>query len=451
MSSSTKIAIFLVSFALSALLLLIRCRSAHATLDTSRSLQSDCTADCSTAQQSIPEDLANARRAIEHLEQRNHELQSEITALRAQLKAKDRHNVATTAISSGHLNTLVDSGLSSSSLLTETFMFEGFWKKASPEEWDAIERRHGCRSEGFREHVQCCDATLFPNFTTPIDRLVFTSDFAFSAHKLERLLRGGTISFIGDSITAQIFNSLRARAAREKYIISTSEIQPPLSTLSVDIIHTRTGSKVKAFTATLYRADKATNIEEFLDASLVANPTPRSEAQHVAVVNIGLHFSDKSEDQTERFKEQIVTFADALVRFNKQPNCFGFFREITPQHFKSVEKAGQGDYFSRDRSINHCAPWEAMQRQSYRNNLLNQILAEVAAKRNLIVQPVTKFLAPRHDAHLETRFTEKNNVLDCTHWCAQVFDVFEDGLMAVLFHRFGAHRFEPKFAHQQKD
>ena len=32
----------------------------------------------------------------------------------------------------------------------------------------------------------------------------------------------------------------------------------------------------------------------------------------------------------------------------------------------------------------------------------------------------------------ETRDGSKKNVLDCTHWCAPVFDVFEDTLLFAL-------------------
>ncbi len=38
----------------------------------------------------------------------------------------------------------------------------------------------------------------------------------------------------------------------------------------------------------------------------------------------------------------------------------------------------------------------------------------------------------RYDAHIETRNDLKNNILDCTHWCAAAFDVFDDTLIGAL-------------------
>lgn len=75
----------------------------------------------------------------------------------------------------------------------------------------------------------------------------------------------------------------------------------------------------------------------------------------------------------------------------------------------------------------------------HRNVLHNQLLQDMAAKYGLDVQHTSLYLASRYDAHLwvgrecvkvsslssdlwcflhhrETRNTNKNNVLDCTHW-----------------------------------
>ena len=59
-----------------------------------------------------------------------------------------------------------------------------------------------------------------------------------------------------------------------------------------------------------------------------------TRAHFAQVVNIGLHFSDSHEDKTKEFQNQLEQFAHALSAFNQQLGCFGFLRDITPQHFK---------------------------------------------------------------------------------------------------------------------
>eukprot|EP00056_Hartaetosiga_gracilis_P020007 m.109 g.109 ORF g.109 m.109 type:complete len:178 (+) comp80_c0_seq1:58-591(+) len=66
----------------------------------------------------------------------------------------------------------------------------------------------------------------------------------------------------------------------------------------------------------------------------------------------------------------------------------------------------------------------------------NEIIHILAKEYSLEVQPTVKYLSSRFDAHLETREKAKNFILDCTHWCAHVFDVFEDTMLAILMEKF---------------
>ncbi|EDQ87997.1 uncharacterized protein MONBRDRAFT_37661 [Monosiga brevicollis MX1] len=47
--------------------------------------------------------------------------------------------------------------------------------------------------------------------------MIFESRFAFRAYKLEYVLHGGSIAFVGDSISSQIYDAIRQRAVREKF------------------------------------------------------------------------------------------------------------------------------------------------------------------------------------------------------------------------------------------
>ncbi|EGD83174.1 hypothetical protein PTSG_03805 [Salpingoeca rosetta] len=406
--------------------------------------------DLQSQAKSYRTELAASSKQIDSLQQENAHLREELAAVKQHLTAvKNAVQVTDPSDKQAAASDTPTTPPPTAAPPVGQLTFHAHWEEVPEEDWDSLLRRRGCKEVDYIDKVHCCNPKYFHNFTTPMKHMRFVSPYPFAAYKLERLIRGGTISFIGDSITSQIYEALRARAHREKYVTRPLEKLPPLAQAGLQYINNKTGHPALAFTTLLYRADKAENIDEFIEASIPQLPSTAQHSsnrpQHIIVANIGLHFSDTHKDKSEEFRVQVDKFARALSTFNKHPLHFGFFRDITPQHFQSRADSSkhQGDYFKRDRSINHCAPWQETQLQSHRNNLNNEYLIETAARYGLVVQPTTEFLAPRFDAHLETRNNDKGNVLDCTHWCAPVFDVFEDGLMAVLASRFSVDWLHP--------
>eukprot|EP00052_Salpingoeca_macrocollata_P006394 m.2361 g.2361 ORF g.2361 m.2361 type:complete len:507 (+) comp1541_c0_seq1:10-1530(+) len=327
----------------------------------------------------------------------------------------------------------------------------GDWEEASDDDWYSLLRRRGCRDRGFREKVQCCEPQLWPNFTNPLRQLRFRSNYRLHMYKLERLLNGGTITFIGDSISAQIFDAMRARAVRENLEAVPTALTPEsLVGTSVNFVRTlQTGQPAVAFTLRIIRADKVENFYSAVDDAISLQPAVQGQSnrpgdsqvepvQHIVVGNLGLHFSDSHANETTEYVRQLRYLADRLQRFNALPGNFGFLRDITPQHFKSRDMVDEamGDYAKRNRSVTHCSAWSSGL-LSTRNNRHNQIMEDVAEEFGLLVQKTTPYLKERHDAHIETRDNLKNNILDCTHWCAAVFDVFEDTFLYILHKRYG--------------
>eukprot|EP01147_Barroeca_monosierra_P005685 gene5685-8979_t len=276
---------------------------------------------------------------------------------------------------------------------SQKYQFKAHWETASQEEWDALQRRRGCKE---LEHLK-------------LVQLKLVSSHKFFVYKLDRILRGGSISFVGDSITAQVHDAFRLRAVRERYTVSSIP-GLPLATTSLQYKRGRADMMDQPFQANLFRLDKAKNILEMIDtvfsglSSISTSNATANLPRHIVVVNIGLYYADSHEGKADAFQSHAEAFAKALHEFNKSPNHFGFFRDITPQHFKprdtSIKVRDQGDYFKRDRTANYCSPWVSTQLQSHRNNLNNDVLEMIAHKYQILVQETAPLLALRHDAHM---------------------------------------------------
>jgi hypothetical protein len=159
--------------------------------------------------------------------------------------------------------------------------------------------------------------------------------------------------------------------------------------------------------------------------------------KHVIVVGIGLHYN-KAEEMPQ-FRADLTALAARMRLFGFLKGNFAFFQEVPPQHFKDGTSGGGTDvnaFHRRDLAANECWPWDPTGSFAHRNALLNEIVASVAEGHSLHLQRVAAPLTPRFDAHLEWRNHQKAG-LDCTHWCAQVFDAFEDTLLQTLQLRFG--------------
>lgn len=133
-------------------------------------------------------------------------------------------------------------------------VFKAKWVLATETEWIGMLRRRGCRDNGFRNKIQCCEPELFRNFTTPLRHWLLSSTQSFKVERLHKVLQGGGITFVGDSITSQIYNALVSRAVREKFIMNSTIPLPPMATAASTFLHPYT--KQVAFHTALYRIDK---------------------------------------------------------------------------------------------------------------------------------------------------------------------------------------------------
>eukprot|EP00053_Salpingoeca_punica_P004579 m.49852 g.49852 ORF g.49852 m.49852 type:complete len:487 (-) comp12857_c0_seq1:203-1663(-) len=322
-----------------------------------------------------------------------------------------------------------------------TPLFRGEWQRANDEAWQGLLQHHGCLSE-FRDDVLCCDAGVWPNFQTPLQPLVFQSNFPFRMRSLQQLLaRGGKLTFVGDSISQQVYQSLKARAMAEGYILIGAKNASEHATASFGIGLNSTEYKSgyeRCFDVELFRVDRTADPLGVFDKAVPLDSLGRSSSsKHIVVANIGLHFANGRSNQTEEFTEQLTHMVERLEAFNQVTGNFGFLRDITPQHFTTESSDAQGEYASRNKTATACSPWSSGLIITFRNNLHNSLLMDMAQAHNLYVQETTPFLKERYDAHLETRDSTKGSVLDCTHWCAPVFDVMHDTFMYILQRRFG--------------
>eukprot|EP00850_Spirogloea_muscicola_P003082 SM000012S25344 [mRNA] locus=s12:566050:568059:+ [translate_table: standard] len=124
----------------------------------------------------------------------------------------------------------------------------------------------------------------------------------------------------------------------------------------------------------------------------------------VIILNFGLHYSN---GRVKGLRHDMNSVADYLAKFNKKKGQVGFFREVLPQHFYTLN--GNGIYpgpdgFPKNVSqaiikICHPAPrWR------------NDVLWEVAAEKQVPVQPVFHQM-DMHGFHLEG-----GKRPDCTHF-----------------------------------
>eukprot|EP00038_Savillea_parva_P015345 m.13717 g.13717 ORF g.13717 m.13717 type:complete len:442 (+) comp3074_c0_seq1:208-1533(+) len=373
------------------------------------------------------------------------------------------------------------------------------WKPATPGEWKALMQRHRClvsleRPQRYGSfHLSCCwhndrsrrSVANASNhlMATPVKQLVLhtpqhrlanrTAIEPIGARILKELhkhLAGGVLTFVGDSVSNQAFYSLihRARASSQWAVVKPVIPTSNLTTGAVSIINKVTGQY--CFSIELFRCDRTTDFEYMVDRALtptlVRQPADSAgvvssgrQPRHIVSVNIGLHFTGKSKVE---FEEKLRTLANRMRLVNLLSNHYAFFRDVTPQHFKSQDRhagpAHQGAYERRDQSATTCAPIEPKGRGLYTAmptstagigheqhkeshvsiTNLNDILYNVAGEIGVAVQTTQPLLLDRYDAHIEGRKSIGGPLLlDCTHWCAAVFDVFDVTLIDVLKQRYG--------------
>lgn len=358
-------------------------------------------------------------------------------------------------------------------------------------------RNRGCGGEydRFVNKIFCCNDKFFPNHTSELQPLYFEPQLPpavgmevdprslkFSAEEFaKRLGPLGTLTFVGDSISEQTFTFLRSRLLAAGFY-NTLIPDVPLAALALKFVTKLKSPRVEFFME-LYRIDRLKNstaqaqildkamplgrtasgqskklvalapaskrVQEYLedpqgtatrlglaaavDASTDAAPHPK----HIVVSNIGLHYTSGFKRVQNEYRERLEGLVQHTGKFNANGHHnFGFLRESSPQHFKS--DGGQGEYSNRDASVNQCWPWapDTVHSSTTTLNKNNELMHKLAADYKVPVQTISTLLSDRPDAHIETRSEEKNFILDCTHWCAQVSDVFEDTLLHMLRTRY---------------
>eukprot|EP00040_Diaphanoeca_grandis_P026071 m.145375 g.145375 ORF g.145375 m.145375 type:complete len:541 (-) comp30436_c0_seq3:417-2039(-) len=298
----------------------------------------------------------------------------------------------------------------------------------------------------FSQRYQCC--TDDEASSTPLKRLVLTSSQPFTVSELDQILGGGVITFVGDSIASQAYGALKERCFFEQYVVSkTAIIENPHATSLISIWKKAPSSAalVYCFSIELVRADKTGQLEVMVNKTLAVATVRRAttgietaphslHAKQIVIVNVGLHFKDEHAD---RFRMVIRGFAKRMRLFNMMAHHYAFFRDITPQHFKS--RSGSGAYAHRDVEATSCASAHVNNASKFgSHNILNEIMHEESEIHGIQVQQIHRMLVHRYDAHIESRNPKLGSNLDCTHWCVQgIFDAFEETMMPILRAAFG--------------
>jgi len=365
------------------------------------------------------------------------------------------------------------------------------WDAATPSEYQSMLRRHGCTAVPVAgaarrppDRHQCCStADRHPETgyrrnprvsragVTAVRRLVLRPGNGTGEHRtslppvlrvLHDSLSGGVFTLVGDSVTAQAFHSLvsRARVSKSWRVVMARIPTSNLTAASVSVIKKSGGHY--GFTLELFRCDRASDFPAMVKAALKVAPVrypksshnaklPMPSPRHIVSINIGLHFTGK---KSTTFARDLTILARRMQLINLLSNHFTFFRDVTPQHFKprtgAVHVANTGQFEKRDLAASTCAPITAKNHdaavpsvaQGERNRSsvahLNSILYSVAATIGVPVQATHALLTERHDAHIEARkSTSDKFILDCTHWCADVLDVFDVTLADILSRRYG--------------
>lgn len=366
------------------------------------------------------------------------------------------------------------------------------WMAASSSEWRQMLRRRGCLQRTAtndptrrKPDLTCCSqidhgraaggGIAARNGTTPVQRLILRQSIEGVGHgsgggevlhALDRYLAGGVLTFVGDSVSSQAYYSLvtRARVSSKWAVVPSLLHRSNLSATTYSIVD-KIGGRY-GFTIELFRCDRAAEFESMVNRALTVAPVRRPQSldkagrgvttvspRHIVAVNIGLHFTGKGSDT---FNRKLLMLAKRMRLLNLLSNHFAFFRDVTPQHFKprsgAASLAHSGLFERRDESATQCAAIgpkhgvnvaPAMNRAISKAALasvtnLNVAVHTVAAEIGVAVQTTQHLLSGRHDAHIEARkLAHGKFVVDCTHWCAAVLDVFDVTLLDVLEQRYG--------------
>lgn len=106
----------------------------------------------------------------------------------------------------------------------ELCTFSGEWIEASPSEWERELRIRGCEVGGPKSDSAVCCASSTSKNSTVLRRVRFVSSSPFNLRRLTALLgnygAAGTMTFFGDSVSNQAYDSLLMRARAEGYKVN---------------------------------------------------------------------------------------------------------------------------------------------------------------------------------------------------------------------------------------
>eukprot|EP00041_Stephanoeca_diplocostata_P022623 m.541799 g.541799 ORF g.541799 m.541799 type:complete len:494 (+) comp22111_c3_seq3:325-1806(+) len=357
------------------------------------------------------------------------------------------------------------------------------WVTAPVAEIEGRQLRRGCISghlarpiatsrEGNR-HASCCPSSTADKNWTDVKHLILHGPHHFKLDTFVEYLRGGVLTFIGDSVSAQAFWSILYRFEfSQQYIVKSCLVSTHELVTSSASIMTTSGDY--CFSMELMRSDRIAEFRLMVKVGLRVAPVrqpqlgktatkrvwKRLDPRHVVVVNIGLHYHDTSKYEMDSFKKDLQSLASRMKLFNVLSNHLSLFRDVTPQHYKpknTLSLNSYGQYALWDKTSKRCMPIPrmapgatssaqfvlanktvAVRPGANLHSRMNTLVYDTAREHGILVQRLASVLSSRYDAHIESRAsTSKKFVLDCTHWCPQVMDAFDDTLVEVLWEAFG--------------